>query len=189
MKKFNGALAMGIIIAATSGLVAAYAFAADPAAGTNSGTNSAPAQTAPANTGNTNAGSPAANSTTAPGDSNAGTAAAPNDQVQNKANNATQPDPNKSGTTQSGQAATPTTNTDQAAEAQKPSLRKQHMAMSRKHVEAVQAALANSGQTVAIDGVWGPKTTEALKHFQKAHGLKATGHLDHATRDALPKST
>ena len=60
-------------------------------------------------------------------------------------------------------------------------------AMSRKRVEHIQAALARSGENVAIDGIWGPKTSAAIKDFQKNHGLMATGHLNHKTLEALPK--
>lgn len=81
--------------------------------------------------------------------------------------------------------AAPMTKAD-ASKAETPKMHKT-ATMSRKRVEQVQTALAKSGQTVAIDGVWGPKTTMALKDFQKSHGLTATGHLDHKTLEALPK--
>ena len=54
-----------------------------------------------------------------------------------------------------------------------------------KAVEHVQIGLAKSGANVAIDGIWGPKTTQALKTFRKAHHLKVTGYPDHATMKAL----
>ncbi|HEY1719725.1 MAG TPA: peptidoglycan-binding domain-containing protein [Magnetospirillaceae bacterium] len=208
MRNLSSALTMGLIIAATSGLVAAYAFAADSTSGANPAT--APAQaaqpanndagTAPAtndaNSAGSNAATPATNNGTGnAGSSNAGTSAAPMNQDDNKANNAAAPNatPNNTNATQdqngqSGQATTPDAN-DKMTQSQSQHSSKKHMAMSRKHIESVQAALANSGQSVAIDGVWGPKTTAALKDFQKAHGLKATGRLNHATREALPKST
>jgi peptidoglycan hydrolase-like protein with peptidoglycan-binding domain len=56
---------------------------------------------------------------------------------------------------------------------------------SAKEVEHVQIALAKSGADVAIDGIWGPKTTQALKTFQKAHNLKVTGYPDKATMKVL----
>jgi len=57
--------------------------------------------------------------------------------------------------------------------------------MSRQRVEHLQIALARSGADVAIDGIWGPKTTVALRAFQKGHGLKVTGWIDQATVRAL----
>jgi peptidoglycan hydrolase-like protein with peptidoglycan-binding domain len=63
----------------------------------------------------------------------------------------------------------------------------EHVMMSRRRVEEIQTALAKGGEQVAIDGIWGPKTTTAVKDFQKSHDLKVTGHLDHETLMALPK--
>lgn len=60
-----------------------------------------------------------------------------------------------------------------------------HALMSRHRVERMQAALSNAHYKVALDGIWGPKTRTALRDFQKAHGLKATGRLDHATAKKL----
>jgi murein L,D-transpeptidase YcbB/YkuD len=37
----------------------------------------------------------------------------------------------------------------------------------------------------SIDGVMGPRTARALKDFQKAEGLQATGQLDSQTREKL----
>lgn len=38
---------------------------------------------------------------------------------------------------------------------------------------------------IKVDGVYGPKTTAAVKRFQKAHHLPPTGIVDHATWSAL----
>jgi peptidoglycan hydrolase-like protein with peptidoglycan-binding domain len=101
------------------------------------------------------------------------------------------PSPDSSGQATSGSAAAPSDatkpddKTSQAAPAAKP---KKNAALSRTRVEHVQTALAQSGEDVPIDGLWGPKTSEALKDFQKSHGLKATGHLNHATVKALSKT-
>jgi len=60
-----------------------------------------------------------------------------------------------------------------------------HGKTAHQRVERVQQALNASGAKLAVDGKWGPKTEAALKQFQQQHGLKATGHLDHATRSQL----
>lgn len=147
MRTLSNALAMGAIVAAALGGVAAWpAFAADAAPKQTPATETPAA--APAPGGSTNDSVAAAPSDTAK----------PNDTV--------------------GQA-TP------AAKA-KPM---RHAALSRKRVERVQTALAQSGENVPIDGLWGPKTTDALKDFQKSHGLRATGHLNHATEKVLSKSS
>lgn len=52
-------------------------------------------------------------------------------------------------------------------------------------VKGMQEALNKQGAKLAVDGKMGPKTRAALKSFQQAHGLKATGKLDKATRAAL----
>lgn len=58
-------------------------------------------------------------------------------------------------------------------------------AMSPRRVEEIQAALQGAGVKVDTDGIWGPKTTAAVKAFQKDHNLKVTGHLDRATMAKL----
>jgi peptidoglycan hydrolase-like protein with peptidoglycan-binding domain len=73
-----------------------------------------------------------------------------------------------------------------AKKAMKPAKKmKAHAAMSRHRVEEIQAALNRAGAKIPVDGYWGAKTTAAVKTFQKGHGMKATGHLDHATLKAL----
>jgi peptidoglycan hydrolase-like protein with peptidoglycan-binding domain len=57
--------------------------------------------------------------------------------------------------------------------------------MSRNQVEAIQAALNNNGEHVAVDGIWGMKTASAVKDFQQKHGLKPTGHASRATVEQL----
>lgn len=52
--------------------------------------------------------------------------------------------------------------------------------------EKLQVMLSSLGyNTGSIDGVVGPKTTEALRRFQSDKGLMSTGHLDEHTRSAL----
>jgi peptidoglycan hydrolase-like protein with peptidoglycan-binding domain len=60
-----------------------------------------------------------------------------------------------------------------------------HAMMSRHYVEEVQAALQGEGANIAVDGLWGPKTTMALRDYQKKNGLPATGHFDHRTAAKL----
>ena len=60
-----------------------------------------------------------------------------------------------------------------------------HTGMPKSRVEKVQKALNDNGAGIAVDGVWGVKTTDALKQFQTAHGIKATGRLDKTTRQQL----
>jgi peptidoglycan hydrolase-like protein with peptidoglycan-binding domain len=68
---------------------------------------------------------------------------------------------------------------------------KKHMMHHHHHhagsamVKSAQAALNKEGASLATDGMMGPKTHAALQSYQQAHGLKATGHLDKATRAAL----
>ncbi len=52
-------------------------------------------------------------------------------------------------------------------------------------VQNVQASLKNEGHAVSVDGVWGPRTTAALRQFQQTKGLPATGTLDTKTLAAL----
>jgi len=53
-------------------------------------------------------------------------------------------------------------------------------AQDAKVITAVQATLG-----VPVDGKMGPKTEAALKEFQRAKGLEATGDLDKRTLTAL----
>jgi peptidoglycan hydrolase-like protein with peptidoglycan-binding domain len=57
--------------------------------------------------------------------------------------------------------------------------------MSQQGVKALQQALKGQGENVKSDGVWGPGTQAALKHYQEQNGLPATGQLDQATRSKL----
>ncbi len=55
------------------------------------------------------------------------------------------------------------------------------MRLAPRRVEEIQAALDNNGEHLAVDGIWGPKTTMALRDFQKQHALKASGRPDSQT--------
>jgi peptidoglycan hydrolase-like protein with peptidoglycan-binding domain len=54
-----------------------------------------------------------------------------------------------------------------------------------KSVMAVQEALNKSGAKLKVDGLMGKQTRAALKKYQAANGLKATGQADKATRAKL----
>jgi type II secretory pathway predicted ATPase ExeA len=55
-----------------------------------------------------------------------------------------------------------------------------------EQVRLLQQRLRTAGFTPGpIDGILGPKTRQAIRRFQEAHGLRATGHLNAATRQAL----
>ncbi len=53
-------------------------------------------------------------------------------------------------------------------------------------IQAIQSALNEKDNAgLKVDGKLGPKTMAALKQFQKAHGLPATGHPNKETDQAL----
>jgi len=65
---------------------------------------------------------------------------------------------------------------------------KPHAHASRgQRIEQLQTALNANGAQLTVDGKSGPKTTAAVSDFQKAHGLKVTGHADKETWAALKK--
>lgn len=54
------------------------------------------------------------------------------------------------------------------------------------HVSDVQRALAREGYyDGAIDGTLGPSTRNALRRYQRDHGLSVTGNIDHSVTQAL----
>ncbi|HET7096866.1 MAG TPA: peptidoglycan-binding domain-containing protein, partial [Casimicrobiaceae bacterium] len=56
----------------------------------------------------------------------------------------------------------------------------------RSFVRSVQQALIEDGYNAGpIDGIIGPRTSGALREFQDANGLPATGRIDSATVAAL----
>lgn len=62
-----------------------------------------------------------------------------------------------------------------------------HHVVTRREATAIvqQLLRAHGHPTVPVDGVAGPGTVMALRHFQAAHGLPVTGGLDRATVVAL----
>jgi len=57
---------------------------------------------------------------------------------------------------------------------------------NREQVKAVQQALKDKGHDPGpVDGVMGPKTSSALRDFQKKEGMKDTGRLDRDTMSKL----
>lgn len=78
------------------------------------------------------------------------------------------------------QAAQPHQKTAMAAHKAKPAHAKGSAAVSK-----LQTALNQNGADLKVDGVMGPATRKALKKYQAAHGLKATGKLDKSTRAKL----
>jgi peptidoglycan hydrolase-like protein with peptidoglycan-binding domain len=58
-------------------------------------------------------------------------------------------------------------------------------AKSDPAVKALQEALNKHGAKLKADGMMGGKTKAALKKYQKANGLKATGTVDDATKAKL----
>ena len=56
---------------------------------------------------------------------------------------------------------------------------------AQQRVAKAQTALNSNGAQLDVDGKMGPKTVAALKSYQSAHNLKATGRVDSATAKAL----
>jgi peptidoglycan hydrolase-like protein with peptidoglycan-binding domain len=58
--------------------------------------------------------------------------------------------------------------------------------LSLNEVRQVQQALDKNGFRVGpVDGRWGPKTSDALKHFQQSKNIPANGQLDQQTLSDL----
>ncbi len=52
-------------------------------------------------------------------------------------------------------------------------------------VALLQESLDSVGANVRVDGMWGPATAAALRHYQRQNGLQVTSQLDQATRTRL----
>lgn len=58
--------------------------------------------------------------------------------------------------------------------------------LSQSKVREVQEALDSRGYAVGeVDGLWGPRTSGALKDFQSNQGIEATGRMNTETFNAL----
>lgn len=58
----------------------------------------------------------------------------------------------------------------------------QYYRLSNADVKDVQESLNDEGYNLAVDGIWGPRTTNAIRNFQQQNdGLRATGDLDSQT--------
>jgi peptidoglycan hydrolase-like protein with peptidoglycan-binding domain len=53
-------------------------------------------------------------------------------------------------------------------------------------VEEIQSALTEAGLALEVDGLFGPKTEDAVLEFQASNGLEQDGIVGPATYDALP---
>jgi peptidoglycan hydrolase-like protein with peptidoglycan-binding domain len=60
----------------------------------------------------------------------------------------------------------------------------QHPA-SVHRVAILQESLNSEGAHLKVDGIWGPATERALRHYQRRNSLQVTGQLDQATRASL----
>lgn len=57
--------------------------------------------------------------------------------------------------------------------------------LSSQQVMIIQRSLVANGFNIKVDGIFGPKTHQAVTDFQHEKGLPATGKLDQRTLDAL----
>jgi hypothetical protein len=135
-----------------------------PALAQTTGTGSAPKT----GTGSSTPSAPAAPSATQPGAPAAGTGAG----ATGKAKSGTDMGQSATKTPGAGGMAKPATGMNGGPGAEQ--------------VKAVQQALQAKGMDPGpIDGIMGPKTTAALKAFQKDQKLTESGRLDDQTRDKL----
>ena len=61
--------------------------------------------------------------------------------------------------------------------------------MTGSDVRNLQQRLRELGFYVSVDGVYGNKTADAIKKYQKSRGLEATGEMDYKTRETIINET
>ena len=95
--------------------------------------------------------------------------------------------PEKSAQTQSSGAASGSSSTPAATEKSSGAAASgaTSQAQSSDLVKQAQQKLSQAGHKVQADGVMGPKTEAALKEFQQAKGIEASGELNKDTLAAL----
>ncbi len=96
----------------------------------------------------------------------------------------------KAPTTTTSQKPKPTATSGTAAKktvaAKRPVRPRIQMAPTADRIEEIQAALASAGSYHGDpNGKWDPATIDAMKDFQGAHGLTATGKIDALTLQKL----
>ena len=64
-------------------------------------------------------------------------------------------------------------------------VRVQYDSLDYSEVREVQKSLNQNGYNLNVDGVWGPRTTAAIRSFQNNQDLRVTGNLDNQTLAAL----
>ncbi len=55
------------------------------------------------------------------------------------------------------------------------------MDLSSRDIQRVQQRLNDRGYSLSVDGMWGPRTSAAVRSFQQDNGLEANGRLDSRT--------
>lgn len=83
-----------------------------------------------------------------------------------------------------GQNNSTTQNNTVRQQANIPATQRQN-AMPQEEVRRLQAALQRNGETIKVDGIWGPQTEQALRDYQQKNGLQTSGQLDEQTRNKL----
>lgn len=74
----------------------------------------------------------------------------------------------------------------QSAQAEQSATSTQDVTQDPQAVREIQQSLQDEGHEIAVDGVWGPNTEQALSRYQQERGLgDATGQPDQETLQAL----
>src|SRR5260370_949261 len=85
----------------------------------------------------------------------------------------------------SGIPATPSANPRRGKNGLELGERRLHQGMHGADVRVLQRMLRAAGFRISTDGSFGPQTGRAVRRFQRAHGLSASGVVDSATAHAL----